>query len=1748
MIMGKHRKKIIASVSLVLTAALVVTSISIVQTNTVQAQPSFNGISTIVEKSKVKETSFSIVELVPDYDYAEFGFLIDQKEPIAGINPVDGSAYSLSDMLALISGENASAERTDMVNVTLKNKYNDIIGNDKPLNFTQYKESYVVSDADLANWTKVELENRDLLKQGTSGYQLVDAGIGNGSYVLTESYALKEDKPADPDKKDEGSSEDSGESGDSENQEGSGEGSEESGEGNGSEESGESGDTENQGGENGNTDSGDNSEEEKEPEEEVEETFDQNVEYFAYSDDGATGYYAVHFEAVNGSSTATSVEQVNELLAGKEAYVVKNATVYTDETAFSAIRNNPSNAMTAIYAVPRSNLGASFSYVGEASSLKLYSDEGVDPSDASLLNFSDYWYYVVVFSHVSKSEITTGTNYYVVPDNGIRFVRECNAPYTAVLNVAKPYVKNEDGNGLFVCTSKPAYSFVGPGLGQYNLVANASASVDYDTYIPAFYYQGGFTNNHLFKEQIFNQDKQVATQDLFCDVTTVVQDTFNQFLEANSIDKMDMLYVHGTKSSFGVKDAEYSADGELKWENVKAIVERVYAEDVYLPVIVDYGIIRDKISAEHKLRADNLFTNNIEKLTALLCATNYADVKDRIDNPNIWSELVFSSDENEHYVNKNIYVIPGNTATEIPFILKEFTKNIVTGDSDDAFEDNAKNTGFAEIATYIVDENFIRKAESLGSSVTYEYFDRKISKAIAIEYCISFFKKRVQTWKEEIHVLDVEPRMTNASHTTGLQTNMKKWFTDARYDVKTLTVTTVPMSEFIGQISDLTQYDMIYFGLNTDYFNKSGGETVYNDSDMNGLIYSNVGDLTVINSEGSDTATWPWAAAGSLESEYVHSLTDGLFTRTQILTASAMANFKSINKSAYLSNKLMPDTFRYSGNDITKQKYNEVINYIRGGFPVIFADGFVDISSEDGTKIVNGEKIDNCTYIYELAKDNLVTGKYESVMSETDAQSHISRLFRYISLSKPRITVTGLTKEEGKDYVTLTSSKVSYTFTIENLSSATGNSQFDCVLYFDNNSDGRFAATESVLASDITITKNGTKVKPKNGHYSLSEGKENVYTLSYRLPDSYIGIIPWKMKICQRDNAYRYNSVQGYFYIKNPSGKQTIKILQINTQQDDSNNWCASTFNMQEQYRNKKSAFYKLVSSLDDFALDITTVSGSDFSTKYSSNNGVSYYDGTRLDSYDMMVIGFGDCYNLKDGANHCFEGIQKYIDSGKPVLCTHDTTTSSNDSTAPYWGYDYNKFLRNYVGMDRYAILDNSALQVGLELSDGSSMKAYLEEPYDYFDYHSYSWSVGYNKYYVTKDVTGSYSYTDNSNQGDIQTIDDLFKAASKYASDNKKDIAYKPKSNKEIIVRQNQGITNIFLDYQHNVQAQSISADFVTRSGNSEVKRNNKTIQETYRAVQVNSGQITTYPYKLEEAIDVAATHFQYYQLDMNEDQDQDGESDIVVWYALDSNTGNTLYNTYGKDVRNSYYIYTKGNVTYSGVGHKAVTNNDDYDPKKSYSELKLYINTMIAAYSAGVHTPSVILKQSGAEDAAAVDTIYLSYDSVQKAVLETSSVEQNVYFTVNDNNLIKNMLSKEEFVQFYIGVSKAEYDAKASSNSDYVIKDGKYLKKQSWQIYDADGQELDPSHKEDGWYDSSTEQYHLVSGVTYSLKLNINSLITEATNGGAIGDFSGKIDLYVAAYTKIKLDNYASTTTETDTSYYGFHVQQLELVDLD
>ena len=127
------------------------------------------------------------------------------------------------------------------------------------------------------------------------------------------------------------------------------------------------------------------------------------------------------------------------------------------------------------------------------------------------------------------------------------------------------------------------------------------------------------------------------------------------------------------------------------------------------------------------------------------------------------------------------------------------------------------------------------------------------------------------------------------------------------------------------------------------------------------------------------------------------------------------------------------------------------------------------------------------------------------------------------------------------------------------------------------------------------------------------------------------------------------------------------------------------------------------------------------------------------------------------------------------------------------------------------------------------------------------------------------------------------------------------------------------------------------------------------------------------------------------------------MVVWYCLGGRLGNgvtkqdTIYSMSPNDVSNNYYIYNKGNVTYTGMGHGGNASTVD--------EAKLFINTMIASYSAGLKEPRLTIVEDESIDANELSVEYRYNDAMNDLLYEESDTEfEKVYFKVRDDNFVK------------------------------------------------------------------------------------------------------------------------------------------------
>ena len=671
-------------------------------------------------------------------------------------------------------------------------------------------------------------------------------------------------------------------------------------------------------------------------------------------------------------------------------------------------------------------------------------------------------------------------------------------------------------------------------------------------------------------------------------------------------------------------------------------------------------------------------------------------------------------------------------------------------------------------------------------------------------------------------------------------------------------------------------------------------------------------------------------------------------------------------------------------NGRTYTAYSNVIKITRGGnntYTVSAVEGSSGTTGSftaqvpiPGTLAVDPGQVDRVSKLYEALSAVI---SQENVMAQSDVSTssaeyaaNAATLYRYLNLSKPRIdwvptgnanclrgyptvyslseatnTTTGLTAEGGKYYLR-------YSFKIVNATDPTpATTSYDCRLYIDSNSNGLYETNER--AGDIEVFLNGRMVSPVAGAFLLKA--DTVYTITREMPEDYVGILPWKLEVVKSGADYVHASEHGYTHIS-PSTKKTIRILQITH-----NSGSGMDLSSNGTYQN-------LLKGLPDFSVKIDTIWANRLDTA-----GSWKVDGVQCDTrlaffqkYDMLILGFYDAYReISDAAA---ADILSFSQT-RAVLFTHDTTSivnlpfnyysisdggSVNQPSSYFWGYSFNTILRSAVGLDRYGVTDAT---------------------------------YGRSKMYrgVSGGIVSSASYL-SLTEAQKETLTEAgYTIAYAPKSLNTSDLTgYAPQT-----LAETQGFTSYTLvRYSNNTGQLKPTSGGTYSSGNN----------ITSSVVQVNEGQITTYPFNLNSTafggsrgnLSTADTHEQYYQLNLNDD-------DVVVWYCLSGG----VFNTLPRDVVNSYYIYTKGNITYSGAGHSGASVTDD--------EAKLFINTMIAAFRSAAQKPTVAIK-NGADGSSDLTTKYFTVEYSEQnggaagSMSDFSGDVENrtVYFRITDPSL--------------------------------------------------------------------------------------------------------------------------------------------------
>ena len=1358
--------------------------------------------------------------------------------------------------------------------------------------------------------------------------------------------------------------------------------------------------------------------------------------------------------------------------------------------------------------------------------------------------------------YVSKVLLSSGNGDYKLSDS---YQRNDNGKY--VLESSGTMQVSLRGESGFDASN--SYDFIGD---------NAKDALD------TVAYDGGFYNKEWFKKQVLNLSGTSRYESgspsgtgeeidqLKIEVTTLTVEELAKLVNPGEqayygvdLDNVDLIYLSG-RGSYAAESVNMTSAATALTKMIFGINdttgERNDADRV--PVVMDYGFY-----SQNKTLAEEPNNNQNNKILTQMALTILKVSDDNIakevasKGDAYWNGQTAASlslgDSVKEALYDNVYL---NDDSATPYVASDFLT--------DCKGTAAKVATFGAVLKEIQYENFL--AEKNGNTST--KLEEKITKASITRYILNWYMHRV-TVKSEITVLDLEPCY---DFDANLDKTIKQFMGMGDTYTGKINIRKMASAEFIGKIEDLNeQYDMIYLGAKTGTMNTENGKTKYNDTTMDGLIYSHVGDYYDYSGESYNDQ---------------HRLQD------------ASLNHKINDNSEDKNNK--STTYRGPGNDMNSTKYKELLQYVQAGYPVVIADAFLN----DAKDAASTNTMDKNSYFYQFvqqivsAKD-ATTGEYlywqKNVFAESqlleassDLEERQRRFCNYLNLSKLSVDwVTNISGERpypeelsygdtqndpNQTYLSAIDGKyqLQYIFTLDNRVASSVTASYDCKLFVDKNSDGRFLGSDAIgnnssnseeLTGINVYIRNGdawNKVEPINNngsaHYELRTG--NVYKVMRQLPDDYVGVIPWKIVFYDNADPLVRTAKSGYTAVQVQGERKKIRILQLKS--DNGNNWDLAN----------DGNFKTYISNLKDWDVQVDSVSvigllrdrlhiyDYNISDTDIENCYVKSYE--YFQTYDMLILGFADSYRFgydyrwydvsesqKDGHTNLYtdklsgarknlavgRAVRDYIESGRSVLFTHDTTSYINDmysrrqyndnGTAEsndngwYWGYEFNKTIRASVGLDRYGELKEYYKQM-VAWAPNDTERQHYQKYLDTLNTYQYdtlkipntdinlNQKEGLTKYTVTRFLRKQL----DSLQGNKSYKGSLFPV------------------NNELLY--DAGFRGKYWDAGWNKASYMLKGDYCLEGAS----------PPALKATQVNEGQITQYPYLISKdeikeinqrkSLKVSSTHYQWLQPNMELDRDGDGRSDIVVWYCLsdiyDSNVQSTnIYSICPNDVVNNYYIYTMGNVTYSGAGHSRPDNG---------AEMKLFVNTIIAAYNAGVSAPRISFRDDNGYD---MESIYVISDPANNTILKSADQGNirstnagdvvSVKFVAEDDNILSG--NPQICVEFYRSAGTAADAKTVEGITEKVVP----LNVSS--VKDTSGNAV------------AVQNGHYVVGnnLTYTVTYPLSEMGLFNENSGVVKSDAEAMKVYVRVYTMFEN---GSKTTPANTD--SITISAEELFELD
>lgn len=784
-------------------------------------------------------------------------------------------------------------------------------------------------------------------------------------------------------------------------------------------------------------------------------------------------------------------------------------------------------------------------------------------------------------------------------------------------------------------------------------------------------------------------------------------------------------------------------------------------------------------------------------------------------------------------------------------------------------------------------------------------------------------------------------------------------------DVK---VTTMATYEFNGKVEDLNStYDMIVVGAKQNETNGlvTNGKGGYNDKNLNNydkkgklvsaLAYSTIGDL-VSTDDGevyfSDYDRFKKVCNFDRPERFAQDNKHWIAGRIDAWTKNAddtvaqSASFIGSNKGSDIAQAQI----RYNATDITQKKYKELLDFSVENLIVI--DGFLYNDGKD----VDDTVADSSSFIYSLAKIGTVAwdkkenkvvkyadaissavSDYDSMVLESRCDLVFSRepnetLAEQGQQGKP-VEYSYQVADEGKktiDKSTIRNNNqtdengnnvLRYHFTLQGQKGA----KYRVSLGIDNNGNGDFSddeTTEDLYILDTTagVLENTTIDQSQGGYLETGHS----YMVVRKLPSSEKGMLPWKLKVYNEQvQSIRYIE-KGYTRI--PGANPTvIKVLQMNlTSDDDMKENKDTKINFADTSTGIGKRFQTYLKGVEDYDIQMTFMSNYSQDAKVLSFNKYSS-DAKKwtdyLMQYDMLILGFQDMAEFTD--NEVFlVGFKAFEKAGKSVILSHDMVSDKSFAypTAYFnyvnwnWQYednvdtcwDLNQETSAYLRQLSGQMTKSFSMTPDLKSAFGSYARVYsrgkqvsLLPKSDLQVAYLYRWKS-------TGLLSGYWEFTDRVSDG---------KRDCSWMTD--KDYKYKVPGTGEYIGNLMDNSVRV-MTFASRVKPEDRVDRVLTSPKNNNASVDKKELtwpdSDYTNTVKVaNQGQITEYPFAIDDTISVANTHAQNYKLNLEENQvsqfDQmfGVDGDYMEWQDVPKTE--VTWNQWSKDLNYGALVYSDG-----------------------------------------------------------------------------------------------------------------------------------------------------------------------------------------------------------------------------------------------